>query len=247
MFSKFDMNYKNNLFEELSKSTKFEKLGKGRYGAVLADIHKNVVPIVRTTTKYNNPIQKFSQIHYDIMKNIKDINFNNALIEIYDKDYAKMGEHSDQALDLDINSYICLFSCYDNPYTKDIRTLKIKDKITGELSKISLTHNSIILFSVKTNSNYLHKIVLDKSYMDDKWLGITFRLSKTYIEFVNEIPYFYKTDKKLKLANEEEMKEFYKMRHKENKNIVFEYPEINYTISESDLLFIVEALNNHLD
>jgi hypothetical protein len=119
MFSKFDMNYKNNLFEELSKSTKFEKLGKGRYGAVLADIHKNVVPIVRTTTKYNNPIQKFSQIHYDIMKNIKDINFNNALIEIYDKVYTKMGEHSDQALDLDINSYICLFSCYNNPDTKE--------------------------------------------------------------------------------------------------------------------------------
>jgi len=140
-----------------------------------------------------------------------------------------------------------LFSCYDNPDTKDIRTLKIKDKITGELSEISLTHNSIILFSVKTNSNYLHKIVLDKSYADDKWLGITFRLSKTYIEFVNEIPYFYKTDKKLKLANEEEIKEFYKMRQTENKNSVFEYPEINYTISKSDLLFMVEALNNHLD
>jgi hypothetical protein len=83
--------------------------------------------------------------------------------------------------------------------------------------------------------------------MDDKWLGITFRLSKTYIEFVNEISYFYKTDKKLKLANEEETKEFYKMRQTENKSINFEYPEINYTISESDLLFMVEALNNHLD
>ena len=125
MFSKFDMDYKNNLFEELSKSTKFEKLGKGRYGAVLADIHKNiVVPIVRTTTKYNNPIQKFSQIHYDIMKNIKDMHFNNALIEMYDKDYTKMGEHSDQVLDLELDSHICLFSCYDNPDTKDIRTLK---------------------------------------------------------------------------------------------------------------------------
>jgi hypothetical protein len=38
------------------------------------------------------------------------------------------------------------------------------------------------------------------------------------------------------LANEEEMKEFYNLRHKENKNIVFEYPEINYTISESDII-----------
>lgn len=238
MFSKFDMDYKNNLFEELSKSTKFEKLGKGRYGAVLADIHKNVVPIVRTTTKYNNPIQKFSQIHYDIMKNIKDMHFNNALIEMYDKDYTKMGEHSDQALDLELDSHICLFSCYDNPDTKDIRTLKIKDKITGELSEIFLTHNSIILFSVKTNNKFLHKIVLDNAKTNDKWLGITFRLTKTYIEFINEIPYFYKTDKILKLANEEETKEFYSLRQKENKSIVFEYPEINYTISESDMIYM---------
>lgn len=242
MFSKFDMNYKENLFEELSKSTKFEKLGKGRYGAVLADIHKNVVPIVRTTTKYNNPIQKFSQIHYDIMKNIKDIIFNNALIEIYDKDYTKMGEHSDQALDLDINSYICLFSCYDNPNTKDIRTLKIKNKSTNELSEIFLTHLSIILFSVKTNSNFLHKIVLDNAKTNDKWIGITFRLTKTYIEFINEIPYFYKTDKILKLANEEETKEFYSLRQKENKNIVFEYPELNYTISMSDLICVSKEI-----
>jgi len=36
MFSKFDINYKENLFEELSKSTKFEKLGKGHYGAVFS-------------------------------------------------------------------------------------------------------------------------------------------------------------------------------------------------------------------
>ena len=36
MFSKFDIDYKNNLFEELSKSNKFEKLGKGRYDAVFS-------------------------------------------------------------------------------------------------------------------------------------------------------------------------------------------------------------------
>jgi hypothetical protein len=36
MFSKFDIDYKENLFEELSKSTKFEKLGKGHYGAVFS-------------------------------------------------------------------------------------------------------------------------------------------------------------------------------------------------------------------
>ena len=241
MFSKFNMELKNNMFEELANSAKFEKLGKGRQGTVLAHIQNNIIPIVRTTTKYNFPSQKFTQIHYNIMDMVKkitnmDVYFNNALIEMYDKNYTTMGEHSDQALDLDLDSYICLFSCYNNIETKDIRSLKIKDKTTNELSEIKLTHNSIVLFSVKTNSNYLHKIVLDNGMTNDIWIGLTFRLSKTFIQFINEIPYFHKTNRILKLANEQETKEFYGLRQKENKSIGFEYPELNYTISCNDLI-----------
>jgi hypothetical protein len=36
MFTKFDIDYKENLFEELSKSTKFKKLGEGHYDAVFS-------------------------------------------------------------------------------------------------------------------------------------------------------------------------------------------------------------------
>ena len=66
----------------------------------------------------------------DMVKKITnmDVYFNNALLEMYDKDYVTMGEHSDQAQDLDLDSYICLFSCYNNIETKDIRSLKIKNK-----------------------------------------------------------------------------------------------------------------------
>ena len=39
-----------------------------------------------------------------------------------------MKYHSDQALDLADNSYICIFSCYDNPI--NLRTLRIKNKLT---------------------------------------------------------------------------------------------------------------------
>jgi hypothetical protein len=240
MFSSFDMKLKDNVFEELAKSAKFEKLGKGRQGTVLYHNNNNIIPIVRTTTKYNTISQKFIDIHYDIINNIlkttnMNMYFNNALIEMYDKNYTTMGFHSDQALDLDPDSYICLFSCYNNIETKDIRSLKIKNKSTDELSEIKLTHNSIVLFSVNTNSKNLHKIVLDKITSDDIWIGLTFRLSKTFIQFINEIPYFYKTNRILKLANEEETKEFYTLRQKENKSIVFEYPELNYTISMSDM------------
>jgi hypothetical protein len=243
MFSKYDIKLKDNLFEELANSAKFEKLGKGRQGTVLTHVQNNIIPIVRTTTKYIIPSQNFKQIHYEIMNKInyvqktnQNLYFNNALIEMYDMNYTTMGEHSDQALDLDPDSYICLFSCYSNPETKDIRSLKIKDKTTGELSEIQLSYNSIVLFSVKTNSNYLHKIVLDNIKTNDIWLGLTFRLSKTFIQFLDEIPYFYKTNRKMRLANQEETKEFYSLRQKENKSIMFEYPELNYTISASDLI-----------
>jgi hypothetical protein len=243
MFSKYDMKLKDNMFMELANSAKFEQLGKGRQGTVLLHAQNNIQPIVRTTTKYNNQSQPFTQVHYNIMDKIKKITqqnvyFNNALIEMYDMNYTTMGEHSDQALDLDPDSYICLFSCYSNPETKDIRSLKIKDKTTGELYEIQLSYNSIVLFSVKTNSNYLHKIVLDNSSSNDIWLGLTFRLSKTFIQFLDEIPYFYKTDRKMRLANQEELKEFYSLRQKENKSIMFEYPELNYTISASDLMCV---------
>lgn len=246
MFSIHDIKSKDNLFEELANSAKFEQLGKGRHGTVLMHVQNNIIPIVRTTTKYNINSQLFKQVHYDIMDRIKKITqqnlyFNNALFEIYDKAYTTMGYHSDQALDLDPDSYICLFSCYNNSETKDVRTLKIKNKLAEKLEEteeIKLAHNSIVLFSVKTNSNYLHKIILDNSSTNDIWLGLTFRLSKTFIKFLDEIPYFYKTNRIFKIADQEETKEFYSLRQKENKNIGFEYPELNYTISMSDLICV---------
>ena len=50
------------------------------------------------------------------------------MIEIYDSKYCKMGFHTDQSLDLQENSYIGIFSCYNDPTTKDLRKLKVKNK-----------------------------------------------------------------------------------------------------------------------
>jgi hypothetical protein len=70
------------------------------------------------------------------------------------------------------------------------------------------------------------------------WLGITFRQSKTFVLFNNELPYFSSTNKVLTLANENQRKEFFKCRSLENSNIEYVYPEINYTISIGDMLQI---------
>ena len=149
MFHKYQLDLIDNLFNELSKTTNFENITNGRDGAVLVN-NNNIIPLVRTTTKYNNPAQLFSQIHYDIIDKIKKITtinnleFNNALIEIYNNDYKSMGEHSDQALDLADNSYICLFSCYNNPLAKNIRTLKIKNKVVKIFLKDKINFYTLI-------------------------------------------------------------------------------------------------------
>lgn len=113
--------------------------------------------------------------------------------------------------------------------------------INNEEFEIPLTHNSVILFSVETNSKFLHKIVLDAKpnqkplQSDHKWLGITFRKSKTFIQFEDNLPYFSK-GQLLELANEEQKTEFFKLRGQENRIINFVYPELSYTLSVADRL-----------
>jgi hypothetical protein len=256
MFTKYVLDYERNLFDELSKSCIFEDITKGRQGANLVDVKNNLIPIIRTTTNYNNPNQQFLPIHYDIIKKIKDeiegVELNNALIEIYNGQYRKMKFHSDQALDLTDNSYICVFSCYKNKNenenknknknknenkneNKDNRILKIKNKTTKECSDISLDHNSVVVFSTEINKQYVHKIVLDAN-SDNEWLGITFRLSKTFISFSNEIPYFYQSNNMLRLAeSDDEIRGFTQSKGHENSIVGYEPLKIYYTISVGDM------------
>ncbi len=244
----------HNLFNELSNSVDFETTGKGRLGTHLVDIQNHNIPIVRTTTRFNTPAFAFSQIHYRLVSEINNMllahqtdipvqKFNNALIEVYDSSYSKMGFHSDQALDLENNSFIAVFTCYeqpDQPEASHMRKLIIKDKITEEESEIILQHNSVILFSVEANKQFQHKIILNSpnnsdTATDNRWLGITFRNSKTHIQFRGGIPYFF-TGEQFTLANTDQESEFFKLRGQENRELDFAYPNLHYTISNADLL-----------
>jgi hypothetical protein len=229
MFHKINIETADNLFDALSSGS-FETIALGRRGAILVS-SKILIPVVRSTTEYKQPAQLFNSIHQSILSNLEH-KFNNGMIEIYDDTYKTMGFHSDQALDLAPGSHIAIYSCYKNPAAAN-RQLIVKNKITSEIQTIPLDHNSIVVFSTSTNSQYLHKIVLQESTTrrGNLWLGITFRLSKTFVY-----------DTVLRMATEIEKKEFYKMRSDENKSVDFTYPAIPYTISPSDLLPVADNL-----
>lgn len=244
-FRSYTLPIASNLFEELLTSVQFEDVGKGRQGAVLIKIDKTgSIPIVRTTTRYSIPAQRFQSVHDRLAQQIcksasLTIGFNNALIENYTNAYATMGSHSDQALDLADKSSIAIFSCYKYPERANpSRKLLIELKESrSDLIEIPLTHNSVVVFSVNTNRRFKHKIVLDRSTQtpENQWLGITFRTSNTFVRFRDESPYFV-DDTRLKLANDEQKREFYHLRHRENNETGFTYPQVTYTISESDMM-----------
>lgn len=256
MFYQFNLECNSKIFEELSNSINFEPITKGRFGANCFSFSDSttslteLIPLVRTTTMYHNPIQKFS-LPYNLisnqiklqakqMYNIDVGELNNGLVELYSHEYKTMGFHSDQALDLKLNSWICIYSTYSNPeLVSSIRKLVIQSKLTGIVNEYELENNSVIMFDTNTNDTHIHKIVLSNPNAKPNsniWLGITFRTSKTFIKFDNFKPYFTDTMDQLVLATEQEKKEFYTMRSQENKSIGFTYPYINYTISSSDLI-----------
>lgn len=244
----------DNIFNALLQATRFEGVCRGRRGTVLVHQHKyRGTPIVRTTTKYTTPAQCFDSIHQRLAKTIEKAfvlqhPLNNALIETYDNTYFRMGAHTDQAQDLHKNSYIAVFSCYKEPNKEGHidRTLVIEPKnhaknacrSKAQRFEIPMRHNSVILWSLDTNRRFRHKIVLDKSRGDPPeniWLGVTFRTSMTYVNFKDGICYL-ENGKPLKLMNEDQRGEFYKLRGKENKNISFDYPDLTTTLSPSDLM-----------
>ncbi|RSS58747.1 hypothetical protein [Streptomyces sp. WAC01280] len=238
-----------NLFEKLTASVRWEDVGKGRRGAVLTRADEaGGVPLVRTTTRYGLPAQRFRAIHERLARQIQErtalsVGFNNALIETYTNAYTKMGSHSDQALDLAGESFIAVFSCYQHPEVSPPRKLIFEPKgsdaegADGEKFEIPLAHNSVVAFSVDANRRLRHKIVLDAPVQaaDNQWLGVTFRTSKTSVRFRDGHAYLSQGER-LMSADEEQSREFYRLRRRENQEADFSYPLLSYTVSESDLM-----------
>ncbi|MFF2009638.1 alpha-ketoglutarate-dependent dioxygenase AlkB [Streptomyces sp. NPDC058195] len=232
------------LFAELSASARLEDVGKGRSGAVLTKADEaGGVPLVRTTTQYSSPAQRFRAVHERLARQIQDraglsAGFNNALIESYTNACTTMGSHSDQALDLADGSSVAVFSCYRHPEAGPLRKLVFESKAPGgEPFEIPLVHNSVVVFSVDLNRRLRHKIVREAPVRtaDHHWLGVTFRTSKTFVRFREGHAYL-PQGTRLTSADDGQRREFYRMRRRENNETDFVYPLLTYTVSESDLM-----------
>jgi hypothetical protein len=232
-------------FAELLALVRWEDVGKGRQGAVLVKTdEEGGVPLVRTTTRYGAPAQRFRPVHERLARQIQQaaalsVGFNNALIENYTSAYTTMVAHSDQALDLADGSFIAVFSCYERPETASPpRKLVVELKGSGgDTIEIPLTHNSAVVFSVEANRQLRHKIVLAGSGRapENRWLGVTFRTSKTFVRFRDGGAYF-PDGAPLTPADDAQRREFYRLRRRENDETDFAYPRLTYTVSESDLV-----------
>jgi len=244
-FRSLAVHTEDNLFEELYSSVHWQDVGKGRQGNVLVkpDAARGV-PIVRTTTKYDAPAQCFKPVHSRLAEQIQKrawlpASLNNGLIENYTNAYTTMGFHSDQDLDLEEGTHIAVFSCYRHrEAARNLRKLVVESKEPGGSKfEIPLTNNSVVVWSLETNQRFKHKIVLDKpaNASENQWLGITFRTSKTFIQ-VRDGQVSFEDGTPLTLADEEQSREFYKLRKSENEGTDFVYPKVSYTISKSDML-----------
>jgi hypothetical protein len=151
-----------------------------------------------------------------------------------------MKRHSDQALDLADGSSIAIYSCYRDP-RRPSRRLIVKSKESDTRFEIALAHGSVVAFSLDTNRRFTHAIALCAGAPDNDWLGVTFRTSRTFVRFVDGQPRL-PNGERLTLASDEQRREFFQLRRRENDETGFEYPSIAYTISESDLC-LPEAQN----
>ncbi|KAF1976763.1 hypothetical protein BU23DRAFT_12134 [Bimuria novae-zelandiae CBS 107.79] len=244
-FDSYSIVHPENLFPLLHQSVQFEDFSKGRQIAILYRTSADAIPLVRTTTAYQTPSQPFSPIHEALVEKIRDasgitsLQLNNAMLEVYDARYTTMRFHTDQALDLTLDSYICLFSCYEKGADAQPRVLTVRKKESGEEWEVELEHHSVVVFSTATNQEHVHKIEakdLPRDY-DNRWMGLTLRLAKTFVRFEEGVAHLVVNGCKrgeLTLATSVEAREFYKYKGAENRETTFEYPDIGYTISPSD-------------
>lgn len=242
-------------FATLTSSLTFEQVAATRQVANAALINSaGHIPIVRTTTAYKHQVQPmppaFLALRDAIIKAIMtttgrscaEVEFNNAMVELYDPAYTKMGFHTDQAQDLAEGSTIAIFSCYETspPNDKHMKTspprlLIVNDKRSDsekDVTEFPMHDSSCITFSTATNALHKHKIV--GGGCTRRWLGLTFRTSKTYVERRGEELelYFVGSGRLLRKATEEEKVEIRRCKGRENAEVEFEWPVMDVTMSE---------------
>jgi hypothetical protein len=151
--------------------------------------------------------------------------------------------HQDQSQDLSNKSIICLYSCYNDQNTTNVRTLRVQNTTTKEVQDVPLAHLSLTMFSTDFNNEHTHQIILetDKLCSNTLWLGITFRLSKTWLEMTDAGVVLSASKKLLRIANKDEKRLLYLQKAKQNKQGT-PYPDFDFTLSFSDVVPPIQSV-----
>lgn len=240
MFCKYRLEYWNDAFQEFFHAHAWTNLSHDRRAAMLVLPDADFIPIVRTTCPTVS-CWCFGLVHLRLMQAIDSASgnahsFNNAMAEVYDPEYTKMRFHTDCALDLEDDSEICIFSCYEDECDHP-RTLVTRDKESGKVEEMSMDHLSVIIFDVGANSRHVHKIV--SNGCKARWLGLTLRTSKTFVTRQSVV--FRHDGSKMTAATEHDRSMLFKLKGQENKLSSFKYPHIQFSLAE----FKIEGLLEH--
>ena len=262
-------------FSALTQGVHFERFGKGRRCAVLvrpestSDNQAELVPLVRTTTRYANAAQKFGEAYDALCAAVRRasgfgeglgggnkqevppaLDFNNALAEVYTKEYATMGAHSDQAQDLLEGGVIAVCSFYALPENVDAarppRKLLVEAKDGSAAFEVPLAHGTVVLFDAGTNARHRHRIVLDagaRGAAEAEWLGVTLRTASTFVRFHEEEDGAVRAivsrggeERELELPTAEARRDLLALRRRENAEVDFKWPFTGVTLSPTDLM-----------
>ena len=183
------------------------------------------------------------------------LDFNNALAEVYTKEYATMGAHSDQAQDLLEGGVIAVCSFYSRPENVDAarppRMLQVEAKDGSAAFDVPLAHGTAVLFDAGANARHRHRVVLDagaRGAAEAEWLGVTLRTASTFVRFhggeedglehgtARAVVARGGEERELELATAEARRDLLALRRRENAEVDFKWPFTGVTLSPTDLL-----------
>lgn len=231
------LNSAENYFDELADSCLFETAGTRKVSILVKPNVDNSMPLVRTMLKVNSPAQYFSHALTQLIDQIKiafkethaELEFNSAKIEIYTHaPRSLLGFRVDTSgLDLQPDSAVCLFSCYNK-------------QIESSTAFFGIPHNSAAIFAPKQHIFFYPIPLTLNTPASLHWMSITLKLSKTFVDFSLAAPRLLTENRQwrpLCLATQKDYHDLNVMKCRENNDSSFEYPPLlAFTISPGDLL-----------
>ncbi len=189
------------------------------------------VPWLRCPSIENQTMYKMSDIVYDIREEMHNkIGIwgidppNIAKIQKYNDGNVDIKPHTDKILDLAPGSKIYLIRFGAT------RTVILQHKVTKEIRKIDMPHNTLLILDYEDNLQWTHSVAKDPSITEPGY-SIVFRNSVTFLDEEKGVVYGehtpFKTREDISLTNldkfytkEEQTKELVKMYNKENNNVI---------------------------